>query len=305
MFSVFAHSNFNGDISSWDVSNVVNLGYMFKDNKVFDQNLNKWNVEKVKQFNCMFENAIKYNHDISRWKVDNVIDMTDMFKGAESFDRTLCGDKWSENRWTLIVESQVITEVAGAIVSQGSATAIGILVSVPINDKTIGETTKIIIKGFSGRIFVTNVDLVVGSTTVKHDTITARTNNNAFADSNGRAGCCDIGSYMEKPYLSPFVKTDACAVCPVHLFKTTQTNSYPYCPSIQDLVKMWMNDETGTEKLYGHIKDWDTSEVLDMEEIVCGHTQCPNFNIAAKEFNADMYVSLVLYFVLSYFLHDH
>ena len=143
------------------------------------------------------------------------------------------------------------------------------------------------------------------SNTVQHATITKATNHNAFAHGNGRAGCCDIGSYMKKPDLSPFVKTDACAVCPVHLFKTTQTNSYPYCPSIQDLVKMWMNDETGTEKLYGHIKDWDTSEVLDMEEIVCGHTQCPNFNIAAKEFNADMYVSLVLYFVLSYFLHDH
>ena len=264
MSGVFASSNFNGDISRWDVSNVENLSSMFKDNKVFDQDLNKWNVEKVKQFNCMFENAIKYNHDVSRWNVETVvdIDMTSMFKGAETFKRTICGEKWSEKKWSLDIKSQAITEDAGVIVTQGDVT--GKLVRLNLQNSP-NIVNQVVIKADNvDAIFVSDVDLVVGSTTIQHATITKVTNNNAFADGNGQAGCCDIGSYMEKPSLAPFNKENACAICPFHL----NPNSYTECPRIQDLVQMWMKDEASTNLLYGHIKDWNTSEVTDMKEML-------------------------------------
>jgi hypothetical protein len=35
----------------------------------------------------------------------------------------------------------------------------------------------------------------------------------AFADPNGRYGCCDAGSYMANPELNPFNKTNACQNC--------------------------------------------------------------------------------------------
>jgi hypothetical protein len=53
MSEMFRESEFNGDISRWDVSNVAFMSRMF------------W--------------ASQFNGDISRWKVSNAIDMRYMF----------------------------------------------------------------------------------------------------------------------------------------------------------------------------------------------------------------------------------
>src|SRR5574344_1306085 len=60
MSSLFENTKFNGDISSWDVSNVTNMRFMF--------------------FNCE-----KFNQDISEFDVSNVIDMRFMFCGCKEF----------------------------------------------------------------------------------------------------------------------------------------------------------------------------------------------------------------------------
>ena len=39
--NIFAHSNFNGDISEWDVSNVTDMNGMFYASKQFDINISK------------------------------------------------------------------------------------------------------------------------------------------------------------------------------------------------------------------------------------------------------------------------
>ena len=41
MYGMFKDSNFNGDISKWDVSNVKNMKYMFYDNPLY-KNPPKW-----------------------------------------------------------------------------------------------------------------------------------------------------------------------------------------------------------------------------------------------------------------------
>ena len=38
---MFLASNFNGNISNWDVSNVTNMNYMFDDSK-FNGDISKW-----------------------------------------------------------------------------------------------------------------------------------------------------------------------------------------------------------------------------------------------------------------------
>ena len=53
MGQMFLGSQFNGNISKWDVSNVTDMFYMF--------------------YNSLF------NGDISKWDVGNVTDMSDMF----------------------------------------------------------------------------------------------------------------------------------------------------------------------------------------------------------------------------------
>ena len=47
MSKMFRNSEFNGDISNWDVSNVTNMDFMFYQNDVFNQDLSDWDVSNV------------------------------------------------------------------------------------------------------------------------------------------------------------------------------------------------------------------------------------------------------------------
>jgi len=94
----FYRSNFNQDISRWDVSGVTNmrsviinlimisLAGMYRQlnlcivfyNSKFNQDIGDWDVSEVKNMHQMFCNS-KFNHDISRWDVSSVINMYRMF----------------------------------------------------------------------------------------------------------------------------------------------------------------------------------------------------------------------------------
>jgi surface protein len=43
---MFTNSKFNGDISKWNVSNVVDMAWMFR-RSVFTGDISKWNVSNV------------------------------------------------------------------------------------------------------------------------------------------------------------------------------------------------------------------------------------------------------------------
>ena len=87
---LFQHSNFNGDISKWNVSNVKTMSGMFADSK-FNGDISKWNVSNVKTMEFMFCGS-SFNGDISKWDVYNVKDMYAMFCGS-SFNGDI--SKWN------------------------------------------------------------------------------------------------------------------------------------------------------------------------------------------------------------------
>lgn len=91
MSGLFMNTEFNGDISKWDVSNVVYMAEMFK-NSPFNGDISKWNVSKVYNMSHMFSSARKFNQDISDWNVTNCEHMEYMFKDAMAFDQDL--SKW-------------------------------------------------------------------------------------------------------------------------------------------------------------------------------------------------------------------
>ena len=76
---LFDTSDFNGDISEWNTSNVKTMGCMFECASSFNQDISKWDVRNVKDMYGMFWGAKSFNQDISKWDVHNVKNMNYIF----------------------------------------------------------------------------------------------------------------------------------------------------------------------------------------------------------------------------------
>ena len=98
MSSLFVNSSFNGDISSWDTSNVTDMRWMFQNATSFNQSLNNWDVSNVLNMEFMFNNASSFNQPLNNWNVSNVMDMKGMFRYASQFNQPL--DNWDVSNVT-------------------------------------------------------------------------------------------------------------------------------------------------------------------------------------------------------------
>ena len=92
MSALFAKTDFQGDVSQWDVSNVKYMYYTFERCFDFNCDLSGWNVSSVKDMNGMFYYCSKFNQDISSWDVSKVTDMNWMFYYCTDFNQDL--SKW-------------------------------------------------------------------------------------------------------------------------------------------------------------------------------------------------------------------
>ena len=79
-------TSFNGDISNWDTSSVLSMAYMFKSAASFNGDISNWDVSSVSSTRAMFFKATAFNGDISNWDTSSVLDTTDMFRYAFSFN---------------------------------------------------------------------------------------------------------------------------------------------------------------------------------------------------------------------------
>ncbi|MDO4726084.1 MAG: BspA family leucine-rich repeat surface protein [Porphyromonadaceae bacterium] len=94
----FAAHKFNGDLSGWRVDNVKYMRGMFNEAFVFTSDLSNWNVSSCKNMGAMFSNAKEFNSDLSRWNVSNVTDMAHMFYNAAKFNSDL--SNWDVSKVT-------------------------------------------------------------------------------------------------------------------------------------------------------------------------------------------------------------
>ena len=58
-------SSFNSDISSWDVSNVTNMQYMFYGANVFNQDLSGWDVTSVDD--SLIQSSASFSNQYPIW----------------------------------------------------------------------------------------------------------------------------------------------------------------------------------------------------------------------------------------------
>lgn len=85
--------DFNGDISKWDTSNVINMAGLFWGCLRFNGDISKWNTSNVKKMSQMFYECNRFNQPLNDWDVSNVENFSDMFYECWKFNQPL--NKWN------------------------------------------------------------------------------------------------------------------------------------------------------------------------------------------------------------------
>lgn len=88
-YMFFNASSFNSDINHWQVSNIKDMSNLFRNATNFNQDLNQWDVSSVISMNGMFKDAIAFNGKIGNWDTRSLSAMSYMFSGALVFDQDL------------------------------------------------------------------------------------------------------------------------------------------------------------------------------------------------------------------------
>nr|MDD3719920.1 BspA family leucine-rich repeat surface protein [Candidatus Gracilibacteria bacterium] len=89
---------FNQPIGSWNTSNVTNMAYLFMLNDLFNQPIGTWNTSNVQNMSYMFYCSKNFNQPIGTWNTSNVTDMTLMFGCANNFNQPI--GSWNTSKVT-------------------------------------------------------------------------------------------------------------------------------------------------------------------------------------------------------------
>jgi len=95
---------FNGDVSSWDVSNITNLSGTFRDCVAFNQAVGSWNVTTATtNINSLFYGCTIFNQDISGWDVSNVTTFASAFRDCAALNPNIGG--WNVTSTTTAINN--------------------------------------------------------------------------------------------------------------------------------------------------------------------------------------------------------
>ncbi len=91
-------TSFNQPLEKWDVSNVTDMNQMFWFCTSFNQPLEKWDVSKVTNMMRMFRDCSAFNQPLNNWNVSQVTDMGEMFWSCKTFNQPL--NNWNVSKVT-------------------------------------------------------------------------------------------------------------------------------------------------------------------------------------------------------------
>ncbi|WP_299607448.1 BspA family leucine-rich repeat surface protein [uncultured Aquimarina sp.] len=81
-------------ISTWDVSNVQDMGYLFR-NTPFNEDISSWNTQNVTNMSNMLANCPNFDQNLGNWDINSVTNMSDMLVTSglslANYDATLLG----------------------------------------------------------------------------------------------------------------------------------------------------------------------------------------------------------------------
>lgn len=76
---LYDYPKLNPDISSWNVSNVIDMKYMFYYCECFNCNISEWDVSNVIDMYAMFYECKKFYQNLHNWDAKNVQSYSYMF----------------------------------------------------------------------------------------------------------------------------------------------------------------------------------------------------------------------------------
>jgi surface protein len=115
----FNTSNFNSDISSWDVSAITNMKAMFAGADSFNQDISVWDVSSVTTMESMFAQAKAFNQNLGNWDINKVETFDGEQDGTGFMDNTALSTTNYDS--TLIGWAGKINESSDIEVSFGDA----------------------------------------------------------------------------------------------------------------------------------------------------------------------------------------
>lgn len=96
-FSNLAYnSDFNGDVSGWDTSNVTNMEYVFQRSAFNNSSLVGWDTSNVTNMTGAFSDAVKFNQPIGSWNTSSLINASSLFEGASAFNQPI--GQWNTSK---------------------------------------------------------------------------------------------------------------------------------------------------------------------------------------------------------------
>ena len=93
------NNDYGNDIPYWNTSNVTNMHGIFASlpnsglQNRFNQSLNNWDVSNVIDMGFMFNQSLNFNQPLNKWDTSNVINMKAMFRNTTDFNQPL--DDWN------------------------------------------------------------------------------------------------------------------------------------------------------------------------------------------------------------------
>ncbi len=329
--------NFNSNISMWDVSNVTNMSGMFSGANNFNADISSWNVSSVTSMFGMFYSASSFNGDISSWNVSSETNMGLMFEGVTNLsDENKCAihtsfstySNWSYD-WsiycqTLINNDNIHQAVDDWIADSVSAEAnYGHIGNWDVSSVTDMSNMFYYATSFNGNISLWDVSNVTdmssmfrGASSFNGDIsgwdVSSVTNMSSMFK-NASSFNQDISGWnvsnvidMIGMFLNPQSLSDENKCAINESFSTNLNWPYnwsSYCQTlinndnIHQAVDEWIADSVSAEANYGHISNWDVSNVTNMNNLFQGAV---NFNSDISLWDVSSVINMYLIFNNAY-----